>query len=118
MVDHPMPVMDHYRRIQLARYLIDENLSHARYLGCDEKQRIVDFGVQAGKLDAVISSGEPFRTSGCEGHDGQVACNRPFANSRPAPAIRIYPFPPTKADIELIRKQLRLQPVRPKTRCP
>jgi lipoyl synthase len=114
MVDHPMPAMDHYRRIQLARYLIDKNLSHAKFFVYDKKQKIIDFGLPAGKLDAVISSGEPFRTSGCEGYDGQVACNRPFANSRPGPEMRNYPFPPTKADIEVIRKQLHLQPVRPK----
>jgi biotin synthase len=114
MVDHPMPAMDHYRRIQLARYLIDKNLSHAKRFVYDKKQEIIDFGCPASKLDAVISSGEPFRTSGCEGYDGQVACNRPYANSRPGPGIRNYPFTPTKIDIELIRKQLKWQPLLPK----
>ncbi|MGD8674807.1 MAG: radical SAM protein [Desulfobacterales bacterium] len=114
MVDHPMPAMDHYRRIQLARYLIDKNLSHAKRFVYDKKQEIIDFGSPASKLDAVISSGEPFRTSGCEGYDGQVACNRPYANSRPGPGIRNYPFTPTKIDIELIRKQLKWQPLLPK----
>jgi biotin synthase len=114
MVDHPMPDMDHYRRIQLARYLIDKNLSHAKRFVYDKIQKIIDFGVPAGKLYEVISSGEPFRTSGCEGKDGQVACNRPFANSRPGPGIRNYPFALTKIDIELIRKQLKWQPLLPK----
>jgi len=114
MVDHPMPEMDHYRRIQLARYLIDKNLSQAKRFAYDKKQKIIDFGVPAGNLDAVISSGEPFRTSGCEGYDGQVACNRPFANSRPGPGIRNYPFAPTKIDIGLIRKQLKWQLLLPK----
>jgi len=106
MVHHPMPAMDHYRRIQLARYLIDENLSHAQRFHYHENQQIIDFGVPDETLHAVISSGEPFRTSGCQGYDGQVACNRPFANSRPGPEMRNYPFPPTKTDIELIRNQL------------
>jgi biotin synthase len=110
MVDHPMPALDHYRRIQLARYLIDENLSHAGRFRYDEAHKIVDFGVSAGTLETVISSGEPFRTSGCPGYDGQVACNRPFANSRPGPEMRNYPFPPTKSDIELIREQLYPSP--------
>ena len=107
LCDHPMPAMDHYRRIQLARYFIDQNLSHAERFGYDENHKIVDFGISSEKFDMVISSGEPFRTSGCEGYDGQVACNRPFANSRPGPEMRNYPFPPTGSDIELIRKQLR-----------
>jgi biotin synthase len=115
MGHHPMPTLDHYRRIQLARYLIDEDLSHAGRFGYDEYQKIANFGVPAATLDTVIASGEPFRTSGCPGGDGQVACNRPFANSRPGPEMRNYPFPPTQSDIELIRGQLNLHPVRPTT---
>ena len=106
MYDHPMPAMDHYRRIQLARHLIDNDLSRAERFGYDDTEKIVHFGVAGEILEEAISSGEPFRTSGCPGYDGQVACNRPFANSRPGPEIRNYPFPPTKDDIELIRKQL------------
>jgi biotin synthase len=106
MVRHPMPALDHYRRIQLARYLIDANLTHARRFSYDEAHKIVAYGVSAETLEKVISSGEPFRTSGCQGYDGQVACNRPFANSRPGPEMRNYPFAPTTADIELIRGQL------------
>jgi biotin synthase len=115
MADHPMPAMDQYRRIQLARYLIDKRISCAGRFDHDENQTIIDFGVSAETLDAVISSGEPFRTSGCEGDDGQVACNRPFANSRPGPDIRNYPFPPTTDDIVLIRKQLNRPAVCRKT---
>ena len=113
MVHHPMPALDHYRRIQLARYLIDEDLSHAGRFRYDEDHKIVDFGVAAETLDAVIATGEPFRTSGCQGYDGQVACNRPFANSRPGPEMRNYPFSPTQSDIELIRGQLYQPPVCP-----
>ena len=108
MKDHPMPDMDHYRRIQLARYLIDENISHARQFTYDDKGRIVDFGIRPQRLMAVINSGEPFRTSGCEGYDGEVACNRPYANSRPGPDIRNFPFPPDADDIARIRWQMGL----------
>ncbi len=106
MKDHPMPAMDHYRRIQLARYLIDQGFTRAERLGFDERGRIRDFGIAATLLEAVIDSGEPFRTSGCEGYDGQVACNRPYANCRPGPEIRNYPFPPTARDLARIRRQL------------
>jgi len=106
MCDHPMPAMDHYRRIQLARYIMDENLSRAERFAYDQNEQIVDFGLTSQKLDQVINSGQPFRTSGCKGYDGEVACNRPFANSRPGPEMRNYPFKPNRADILLIRKQL------------
>ncbi len=106
MGDHPMPDMDHYRRIQLARYLIDENISHARQFEYDESDRVIDFGIRPQRLDKAIDSGEPFRTSGCEGYDGEVACNRPYANSRPGPDIRNFPFLPEQEDIERIRRQM------------
>ena len=72
----------------------------------DASGRIVDFGLSPQELDRIIDSGEPFRTSGCEGYDGQVACNRPYANSRPGPDIRNYPFPPNPDDVRRIRRQM------------
>jgi len=104
--DHPMPEMDHYRRIQLARYLMDEGMSRAEKMAFDASGRILDFGLSPEELNRVIDTGEPFRTSGCEGYDGQVACNRPYANSRPGPDIRNYPFPPNEKDIHRIRRQM------------
>jgi biotin synthase len=106
MSNHPMPSLDHYRRIQLARYLIDEGVSRHERFVYQNDGRILDFGVEQEKLDQVIDTGEPFRTSGCQGYDGQVACNRPFANSRPGPDMRNYPFPPDENDILRIREQM------------
>ena len=59
-------------------------------------------------LDHAVDSGEPFRTSGCAGYDGEVACNRPFANSRPGPNLRNYPFKPNATDVARIRMQMGL----------
>ena len=72
----------------------------------DGEGRVLDYGISPLKLDEIIDTGEPFRTSGCTGYDGQVACNRPFANSRPGPEMRNYPFAPTREDIARIRKQM------------
>lgn len=108
--DHPMPTMDHYRRIQLARYLIDEKLTTAERMRFNVEGQICDFGVAEDRLEAAIDSGEPFRTSGCAGYDGQVACNRPFANSRPGPDMRNYPFAPTQEDVARIREQMGAMP--------
>lgn len=106
--NHPMPDMAHYRRIQLARHLIDSRLAREQDFAYDAQGRIVDFGVLPAVLDREIDSGEPFRTSGCAGYDGQVACNRPYANSRPGPDIRNFPFPPEAHDIARIRWQMGL----------
>lgn len=106
MADHPPAPLDQYRRIQLARYLIDNGISNAALFQYLDGDRVTDFGISQREMDAIIESGEPFRTSGCKGYDGQVACNRPFANSRPGPDMRNYPFPPSKGDIIRIREQM------------
>ena len=104
--EHPRPSMVHYRHVQFARYLIDQCIGRADRLVFDLQGRIIDFGLPAATIDRIVASGEPFRTSGCAGYDGEVACNRPFANSRPGPHLRNYPFPPTAEDIDRIRLQL------------
>ena len=102
----PAP-MDQYRRIQLARYLIDEEGLDFSRMKFDSGGRLIDFGTSRDHLETVIASGEPFRTSGCKDNLGQTACNRPFGNSPPDPEqLRNYPFPLDKEDIERVKKQL------------
>ena len=106
--NRPMPDMGHYRRIQVARYLIDKKYTRGEIFTFDKHDRIADFGMKPQKLDAVIDTGEPFRTSGCEGYDGEVACNRPFGNSRPGPDIRNFLFKPDQKDMAKVRNQLKI----------
>lgn len=108
MADWPMPAMDKYRRIQIARYVIDNGLTDETRFSYDINGSILKFGVSEKSLNEIIDSGEPFRTSGCTGYDGQVACNRPFGNSRPGPNIRNYPFSPNTGDVRRIRAQMKL----------
>ena len=101
--NHPRPPVSVYRRIQLARYLIDNGIARAESMKFDEKERIIDFGVD---IEPYVSTGRPFMTSGCVGNDGEVACNRPYANERPSEEPRNFPFVPEKYEIENIRKEL------------
>lgn len=93
------PVVSTYRKIQLARFLIVNNISKAEQMSFQEG-RIVDFGVSEDVLDVAISSGEPFRTSGCPD------CNRPFYNESPRGPIYNYPRKPTRKEIEKIKSEL------------
>jgi biotin synthase-related radical SAM superfamily protein len=104
MENHPQPSYGHYRRVQLARYVI--NGEHGRYeqMSFNKAGQVIDFGVET---DDLIRWGEPFLTSGCPGPDCRVACNRPFGNERPGRPIRNYAFLPEPEDVELIRYQLR-----------
>jgi biotin synthase len=101
------PPMDSYRRVQLAAHLIDSGTASADDFAFDaDNGRILSFGIPDAALDRIIAEGEVFRTRGCAGLDGQVACNRPFANSPPGPGLRNFPFPPDAEDIARIRLQL------------
>jgi len=103
MEKHSPPPLGQYRRIQLARWVINEGLGSASQMTFDEGGRLIDFGRN---IESLIRSGEPFMTSGCPGRDGKVACNRPYGNERPSEPIRNFPFMPEREDIEEIKKQL------------
>ncbi len=101
------PPMAAYRRLQLAAYLIDAGrISFDDFLFDPETGAIASFGLPADELERIIADGEAFMTRGCAGRDGRTACNRPFANSPPGPALRNFPFPPEPDDLERIRRQL------------
>jgi len=101
---HPQPSYGQYRRVQLARYIINSDLGRYEQMDFNGVGQVVGFGLPTAEL---IRYGEPFMTSGCPGPDGRVACNRPFGNERPGRPIRNYAFPPEPEDVELIRYQLR-----------
>ena len=103
MEEQSPPPIDRYRRIQLARWIINEDLGSANQMKYNQNGRLVDFGVN---IKPFIQIGEPFMTSGCPGRDGKVACNRPYGNERPSDPIRNFPFIPEPEDIEEIRRQL------------
>jgi biotin synthase len=110
LMDHlPATPRDQWRRVQLARYLIDYRGVRVQQMRFDAAGRVADFGIAAGELDAVIDAGIAFRTSGCPGKFGQdiSACDRPYGDSPPS-NIASYPFPPNGNDLRRIRRQLRI----------
>jgi biotin synthase len=106
MENHSPPPLSQYRRIQLARWIMNEALGSADQMKFDEAGRLVDFGME---VSPFIQNGEPFMTSGCPGRDGKVACNRPYGNERPSGPIRNFPFMPEPQDVEEIRNQLGIR---------
>ncbi len=101
----PQPSYGQYRRVQLARHIINEDYGRADLMAFNEAGQVIDFGVEY--LDEIVDEGTPFMTSGCPGNDGVVACNRPFGNERPSRPFRNYPFTPDVEDVALIRLQLQ-----------
>ncbi len=106
MENHSPPPLSQYRRIQLARWIINESLGSLNQMKFDETGRLVDFGME---VTPLIHTGEPFMTSGCPGRDGKVACNRPYGNERPSAPIRNFPFMPEPQDVEEIKNQFGIE---------
>jgi len=104
---HPQPPMGQYRRIQLARFLIDEGISVFEDFCFDENGRVTGFGLSDENISKIIEPGTPFMTSGWPNRGRDVACNRPYANCLPGPNIRNFPFLPKNEDIKKIKVELK-----------
>lgn len=107
MADVPAPPRARWRRVQLARYLIEYGGVPLAAMRFDAAGGLVDFGVGEAELAAVVATGVPFRTSGCPGagRPDVSACNRPYGDSPPSD-IASYPYAPEEDDMERIRSQL------------
>lgn len=106
MEDWPPVPRDQWRRVQLARYLIDYGGVRIEAMAFDAAGRVVDFGIEEEDLRSIVASGRPFRTSGCPGPvDDISACNRPYGDSPPSD-IRSFPYAPHGDDLEAIMRDL------------
>jgi biotin synthase len=113
MEDWPPVDRGQWRRVQLARYVIDYAGGHLSRMRFDGAGRVVDYGLPRSEVEALIASGKPFRTSGCPGKDDEAvsACNRPYGDSTPSDILS-FPFAPEAADVAVIRRQLDGEVVR------
>lgn len=114
LMDHlPATPRDQWRRVQLARYLIDYCGVRIDHMTFDEFGRVAGFGLPQAELDAIIDGGLPFRTSGCPGkfQEDISACDRPYGDSPPS-NIASFPFQPNKGDLRKVRSQLGMRKTR------
>jgi biotin synthase-related radical SAM superfamily protein len=110
LMDHlPATPRDQWRRVQLARYLVDYCGVRIDQMKFDEEGRIADFGLPQSELSAIVDAGIAFRTSGCPGKfaDDISACDRPYGDSPPS-NIASYPFALQEVDIRKVRSQLNM----------
>lgn len=85
------PSVKRYRRVQLARWLVENGRSDAIVF---EGDRIAGFTLSENELQGIPP--EVFSTHGCP------ACNRPYYNERPGKEPYNFPFPPKKEYLEVI----------------
>jgi len=113
MEDWPACDRGQWRRVQLARFLIDYAGGNVADMVFDEQGRVADFGLPEERLEALIDSGKAFRTSGCPGKEAEdvSACNRPFGDSSPTDILS-FPFALARKDVVRVRQQLAGKNVR------
>jgi biotin synthase-related radical SAM superfamily protein len=100
----PQPLIESYRRIQLARYLIVNGCARSEDMHFDGVGNLTDYGVEKETLTWIVGTGKPFLTSGCPN------CNRPFYNEKPSGPIYNYPRNMRQEEIAAIKRQLSLEP--------
>jgi biotin synthase len=83
----PVPVSV-YRRMQLSRWLIENEVVSSDAFEFDEEERLKDIHLPS---DIKVEDLSPaFMTSGCPG------CNRPYSNERPGGVMKNIPWYPSK----------------------
>jgi biotin synthase len=114
-----------WRRIQLAKFLLEEVGLDASAFDYDDAGRLVAIAAPRQLVEEVVEDGYAFMTNGCTGPAGEPGCTRPMGSWRPGEAPRDYPWRPTGTDLDEIRAQLHLDelvragpgPTRPRERC-
>ena len=104
--------MNRFRRLQLARHLIEKEEVSEKHFLFNEKGSIGKFLLNDGIIDNAVEGGKPFITGGCESKNGEIGCNRPYGSYRPGEPFRDFPFQPVPEDIVKIKKESKLDEVR------
>ena len=107
MEDWPAVDRAQWRRVQLARFIIDYAGGHISTMLFNQEGQVIDFGMPEDELATLINSGKPFQTSGCPGKDDEEvsACNRPYGDSSPSDILS-FPFALNRTDVEIIKRQM------------
>lgn len=109
MQARPRAPIQRWRRIQLAKYLIEKRDLPRELLDFDEAGNLARLRAAAASVQDSIHAGRAFMTNGCPDRGGELACNRPYGSYRPGEEFRDYPFLPMADDLQLIEQQLQIQ---------
>lgn len=100
MEDVSPPPIATYRRMQVARYLIANDLARVGNFTFSIAGQLLSFNFP--RLYEILTDGVAFQTSGCPD------CNRPFYNERPGGPMYNYPKPLTSEQIETAIEELKV----------
>ena len=111
MADHAKPDVRRWRRVQLAKFLLEECGLEPPAFDFDDGGSLARIRAPAELVEGVVSDGHAFMTNGCPGAGGEPGCTRPMGSWRPAEAPRDYPWRPAGGDRAAIRTELALDEI-------
>ena len=103
MAKHPRPTIGHFRRIQIARYLLlfqKKNTAKRFHFSRTKGELVKISGLTETELRAIIEQEIAFFTAGCPG------CNRPYYTSRPGQEHDGFPRKITPQEKQRIFEEL------------
>ncbi len=107
--EHPKSTISRWRRIQLAKHLIEKYHYRQSAFDFDESGNLIHMEASSAAIDEVVDTAIPFMTDGCPGENGEPGCTRPFGSYKPSEAFRDCPFLHDGFDLAGIRQELNLE---------
>ncbi|WP_249012107.1 radical SAM protein [Conexibacter sp. DBS9H8] len=104
----PKTPLQRWRRIQLAKFLLEERGLELSAFGFDDDGTLSAIAAPRALVEEVIADGHAFMTNGCPSSGGEPGCTRPMGSWRPTEAPRDFPWKPTAAETDGIRADLAL----------
>lgn len=105
---HPKSSVRRWRRVQLAKFLLEEVGFELPAFEYDEQGALRHIHASPELVERVVEEGYAFMTNGCPSHAGEPGCTRPMGSWRPDEDPRDYPWQPEVADRAAVREQLGL----------
>ena len=98
MADHPKSPLARWRRVQLAKHLIEtEGYDLGQFDFDDDGGLVRPARGPRAPVEAVVGEGVAFMTNGCPGEKGEPGCTRPYGSYRPGRAVPRLPVPPFRS---------------------
>ncbi len=108
MAGHPKSTVTRWRRVQLAKFLLEEVGLPSAAFRYDAGGALAAVAAPRDLVERTVDGGWAFMTNGCPGEAGEPGCTRPMGSWRPSEAPRDYPYRPDANDLVAIRAELRL----------
>ncbi len=108
---HPKSTLRRWRRIQLAKHLVESEGFGRDHFRFDDAGSLAGLDGPTDVVEQAVAAGSAFMTNGCPGEHGEPGCTRPYGSYRPSEPFRDYPFLPTPDDLQEIRAQMALEDI-------